>query len=107
MRSIAASLAYVVAVLIAVGAAVLSSRAYADEVLPPAAAVTAQTSGAVAQRASADDLKREYLRCERAAAEGGLDLASAAACSLLYEALRERVFNGDFDALVAWWRESR
>jgi len=52
----------------------------------------------------ADDLKRDYMACERAAMAGQLDAATVMACSMLYEELRARVFGGSFEALLSWWR---
>ncbi|KAB2873792.1 MAG: hypothetical protein IT503_08590 [Burkholderiaceae bacterium] len=50
------------------------------------------------------DLKAVYLRCDAEANRRLLDFGDAALCSLAYEALKRRVFGGDFDALLAWWR---
>lgn len=52
-------------------------------------------------------LKTIFLACSRAANAQLLDLGSAAACSLGYEALLRRGFAGDFHALMAWWRVQR
>ena len=52
----------------------------------------------------ADDLKRDYMACERAAMAGQLDSATVMTCSMLYEELRARVFGGSFEALLSWWR---
>jgi hypothetical protein len=52
---------------------------------------------------SADQLKSAYLECERTAATGLVDTGSAASCSAIYEALKERVFGGEFQRLLAWW----
>lgn len=48
-----------------------------------------------------------FTRCSRAAAQGLLDFSSAAVCSFSYEALLRRHFDGDFPALVAWWRSRK
>lgn len=52
-------------------------------------------------------LKTLFLACSRAANAQLLDLGSAAACSIGYEALLRRGFAGDFHALMAWWRVQR
>ena len=49
-------------------------------------------------------LKRVFVACSQTADRALLDPGSAAICSLSYEALLSRGFNGDFRALVAWWR---
>jgi hypothetical protein len=53
------------------------------------------------------ELKAHYLQCERAASRVVLDAGTAANCSLVYEALLQRAFDGDFAALLAWWRENK
>jgi hypothetical protein len=57
--------------------------------------------------ASPEELKRVYLDCDRAATRSLLDLAVAAHCSMVGEELKHRVFGGDFDRLIAWWREHK
>ena len=69
-----------------------------------AASAAAQPDRASLARHSADDLKKAFLACDGAAASGLLGAGEAAACSLVYEELKERVFRGDFHALVAWWK---
>ncbi len=53
-------------------------------------------------RLSIDQLKRFYLWCGRAAADGQLDNGAIMQCSIFYEALKQRAFNGDFEQLLAW-----
>jgi hypothetical protein len=52
---------------------------------------------------SEQDLKSFYMQCDRAAAQGSLG-GDVALCSVAYELLLKRVFDGDFFALLAWWR---
>ncbi|TFY96551.1 hypothetical protein [Ramlibacter rhizophilus] len=52
-------------------------------------------------------LKSLFHACSAAAGESLLDGADAALCSMSYEALLRRSFNGDFQALLAWWRNER
>lgn len=52
-------------------------------------------------------LKALLLRCSRDAGERLLDNGDAAMCSISYEALLRRGFDGNFDALLAWWRVHR
>ncbi|KWT76870.1 hypothetical protein APY03_5307 [Variovorax sp. WDL1] len=56
---------------------------------------------------SVEALQRTYLECDRVATHTLLDLGSAAHCSMVAEELRQRVFDGDFDRLIAWWREHK
>lgn len=52
-------------------------------------------------------LKDMFRGCSAAARETMLDGGSAALCSMGYEALLRRSFQGDFNALMAWWRSER
>lgn len=52
-------------------------------------------------------LKAAYLQCNQLAETSLLDFGTAAGCSMVYEALKERVFGGDFHRLLAWSREQR
>jgi hypothetical protein len=52
-------------------------------------------------------LRAVFISCSAQAGEGLLDLGSAVACSDGYEALLKREFNGDFQALLAWWRHTK
>jgi len=49
-------------------------------------------------------LKRLLVQCNAAASREMLDSGAAMACSIGYEALLKRGFNGDFQAMLAWWR---
>jgi len=80
--------------------------------LPHAAALLACS---VAAGAAATDLRtlpvpelqRLYLACEREAGRTLMSTADAANCSLAYEELLRRGFDGDFKRLLAWWRAQR
>lgn len=52
-------------------------------------------------------LKAMFMVCTEAARTQLLDLGSAAACSIGYEALLRSGFGGNFQALMAWWRAQR
>lgn len=49
------------------------------------------------------DLKARYLRCEELAQGGLLDTGGIAECSVIYERLKARQFDGSFAALRAWY----
>lgn len=49
-----------------------------------------------------DVLKNVYLACEREAAKGDLDTSEIMQCSVLYEELKRRAFDGNFKLLNAW-----
>lgn len=52
-------------------------------------------------------LQRVFLACDRAASRARLAMEDALQCSVVYEELKRRVFAGDDDRLLAWWRENR
>ncbi|MEY2619181.1 MAG: hypothetical protein RL522_2183 [Pseudomonadota bacterium] len=49
-------------------------------------------------------LKQLVRQCDVEADAGFLDGASAAACSLRYEALLREGFRGDFNSFLRWWQ---
>lgn len=51
-----------------------------------------------------DELKSLYLACDRAAMRGLLGSAAIAQCSVIYEELKRKAFDGDFEKLLAWSR---
>jgi hypothetical protein len=57
-----------------------------------------------AARATPEQLKSAFLQCDRLSRETALDSGTAGQCSVVYEALKQRVFAGDFERLLAWWR---
>lgn len=56
------------------------------------------------ERLSDDQLKVLYLNCARESARRAFGSGDAAFCSVAYEALKRRVFGGEFHALYAWER---
>ena len=50
------------------------------------------------------ELKTIYLDCDRRATHESLGSAEVAACSVVYEELKKRAFDGDFAKLLAWSR---
>ena len=59
------------------------------------------------ERLAEPDLKFAYLRCGEASEQRRLTFEEAARCSLVHEVLKQRVFGGDFEALLNWWRLHR
>ena len=53
---------------------------------------------------SAEQLQTSYLMCDRRANRELLGFADAAHCSQISEALKHKVFGGDFDKLLEWWQ---
>jgi hypothetical protein len=54
--------------------------------------------------AAVDELKSAYLSCDGAVMNGQLDTAGIRQCSIIYEELKSRAFDGDFERLLAWSR---
>ncbi len=71
-----------------------------------AAAIGAVPSASAAER-SVGDLKCAYLACEAGAAEARGGRGDAMQCSMVYEALKQHGFGGDFRALMTWFRSAR
>lgn len=73
-----------------------------------AALVAASASGQVEPSGSKnlpiEELKSAYLSCEHASMRGRLDSPTVMQCSVVYEALKWRAFDGDFEKLLAWSR---
>lgn len=59
------------------------------------------------EQASHEQLKAIYVDCSNEAERRLLGAGKAAACSIVYETLKRRVFGGDFAALYAWSRSLR
>lgn len=48
------------------------------------------------------ELKAIYLNCDRDAMRGILGAAEMGACSMVYEELKKRAFDGDFERFLVW-----
>jgi hypothetical protein len=53
------------------------------------------------------DLENAFWRCDRAATQQLVDAGTAALCGAITEELKAKRFEGDFDMLLAWWRENK
>ena len=53
------------------------------------------------------ELKRVYLACDFEATRSRLSPSDVMHCSILSEELKNRVFGGDLDRLLVWWRTQR
>ncbi len=54
--------------------------------------------------ATIEELKTLYLACDSASTAQALTRSDVMMCSTVYEALKRRAFDGDFDKLLAWSR---
>ena len=83
-------------------AAALLVAASLVAVAPPAAAQA--SLGAELRMA---ELEKAFWACDHAATVGRIDSGTASTCSVLYETLKQRKFNSDFNAMLAWWRQHK
>lgn len=59
------------------------------------------------QQAPVEELKVVYLNCNREALAGRLDGGAIMGCSMVYEALKQKAFGGDFARLLTWSRAQK
>jgi hypothetical protein len=52
-------------------------------------------------------LERAFWICDHTATVHGVDATPIAACTRVFEALKDTKFGGDFGELLAWWRENK
>jgi hypothetical protein len=71
----------------------------------PAAAESVET--AVGAKLPMAELERAFWACDHAATVGRIDSGTAITCGALTETFKQRRFNGDFNAMLAWWRENK
>jgi hypothetical protein len=62
---------------------------------------------AFVQNLTSAELKRVYLACDLASSRARLAMHEAMQCSIVHDELKQRVFGGDFDQMLAWWRAQR
>jgi hypothetical protein len=65
------------------------------------------TTVAAASPLPIEILKSAYLDCERAAVDGKLGQQDIMECSVIYEELKRRAFDGDYARMRAWWRNQK
>ncbi len=53
------------------------------------------------------ELEKAFWVCDHAATIGPIDSGTAITCGSLTEALKQRKFDGDFNAMLAWWRQHK
>lgn len=90
------------AVVIAAALGWTCTGASAQEQLNP------QKSIEVSARASSfADLEKAFWICDHAATTNGVDRGTAVVCGAITEDLKVRKFNGDFDSMLAWWKQNK
>jgi hypothetical protein len=83
----------------------LTTLACAAALALPSSFTAAQTADIPLPDLTSEQLEAEYLECERSAGDGMLGIDLATHCSIVYEAFKARAFDGDFERLLAWWRQ--
>jgi hypothetical protein len=76
-----------------------------------AACWAAWAAPSAAQAVGADlrmaELEKAFWVCDHAATTSGVDRHTAVTCVALTDTLKQRKFNGDFDAMLAWWEQHK
>jgi hypothetical protein len=55
----------------------------------------------------AADLEKAFWICDHAATTDGVDATPVDICGAVYDELKARKFEGDFERLLAWWRQNK
>ena len=53
------------------------------------------------------EIEKAFWVCDRAATIDRIDSSTAITCGSNFEALKQRKFNGDFNAMLAWWQQHK
>ena len=72
-----------------------------------AAAAPAAAQAGIGTELRMAELEKAFWACDHAATVGRIDSGTASTCSVLYETLKQRKFNSDFNAMLAWWRQHK
>lgn len=60
-----------------------------------------------AQALSSQQLRDQYLECERVSSRERMSLVAMAWCASVSDVLVQRDFGGDMEKQLAWWRKAR
>ena len=72
-----------------------------------AAAAPARAQAGIGAELRMAELEKAFWACDHAATVGCIDSGTASTCSVLYENLKQRKFNSDFNAMLAWWQQHK
>jgi hypothetical protein len=64
-------------------------------------------SAAADEDISIAKLEKMFWACDHAASHSFVDVGTGAACASYTDRLKQRKFNGDFGALLAWWQANK
>lgn len=83
------------------------SLAIALPLLAASLTATAQPDPGDFSQLSIDQLKVNYLGCDRISSQRAMSFEEAHFCVLIGEALKARAFDGSFARLMDWWRAEK
>jgi hypothetical protein len=66
-----------------------------------------ESAQAQAPHATSAELEKAFWICDHAATTRTIDTSMGIACSVITEELKVKHFNGDFEAMLAWWQENK
>ena len=92
-----------VVVAFSLAAACVMALAEVEDAAPAASPLQAQLRGEV----DIAELERTFWACDRAATTDGVTGGDGIACGIATEHLKQQRFDGDFAAMLAWWREHK
>lgn len=90
----------IVALLAAASLGALADTTPAPERTP----LRAEAKAVAPEKDTSIELEKSFWFCDHAATRHGLHPSMAIACSMITEELKTTRFNGDFTAMLAWWR---
>ena len=85
----------------------LLSLSIALPLLAAGLTATAQPDPGDFSQLSIEQLKANYLGCDRISSERRMSMDEAHFCVLIGEALKSRAFDGSFARLIDWWRAEK
>jgi hypothetical protein len=53
------------------------------------------------------EIEKAYWVCDYESSKSMLSMGDAATCSFVFEELKSRKFNGDWPAMLAWWKANK
>jgi hypothetical protein len=86
-------------------ATLLATSTVALALLASATAVCATSPDL--SRVDSGELERAFWDCDARATRELLSAGDGALCVMVSDALKDRLFDGDFDLMLAWWRASK
>ena len=86
-------------------ATLLATSTVAIALLAGASAVCATSPDL--SRVDVGELTSQFWECDARSTHEALSAGDGALCVMVADALKERLFDGNFDRMLAWWRASK